>query len=273
MIDIKQYIESGILEDYLSGTLAPKERTDVESIIDKYPEIAQELASMSLSLSVMADIGEVVPAAYMEERIWSEILTTNLEEQEELNEPKTPVVPKPSKMPYIMTVAMAIVAFITIYYMIIANNQLDDAKARIAAIEQTNTELKTEFDRLKYDFDSLSTLSNIYDLENAKLYVMKPNRRNAGNAIVMLIWNKETNKLYLDIKQLPNTQTGKKYILWGVTQIGLQVELGSFVHSGKSNIVELRGIKDAIRYIVTKEKESGASYPTMSNIYTTADVY
>ncbi|MER3328528.1 MAG: hypothetical protein RIF34_03035, partial [Candidatus Kapaibacterium sp.] len=128
MIDTNQYIKSGILEDYLSGTLTISERREVESIADKYPVIAKELASMSLSLSMMADIGEVVPAAYMEDRIWSEILKTNLDEEEEITEPKPIRVPETSKLPYIMTVAMAILAFVSIYYMIIANYQLDEAK-------------------------------------------------------------------------------------------------------------------------------------------------
>lgn len=273
MIDTRQYIESGILEDYLSGTLTPSERTEVEATADKYPEIAQELASMSLSLSVMADIGEIVPATYMEERIWNEILNTNLVEQESAPELITPLVQKPSKLPYIMTVAMAILAFVTIYYMIIANNRLEEAQAKITTIEQANTDLKVEYDNLKYDYDSLSTLSSVYDFDNSKMYVMKTNRRNAGEAIVILIWNKETNKLYLDIKQLPNTNAGKKYTLWGITQIGRQVDLGSFVHSGKSQVVELRGIRDAIRYIVTQERETGVSYPTMTSVYTTTDLY
>ncbi len=266
MINVKEYIESGTLEDYLSGTLSETERQEVETIADEYPEIAQELASISMSLSVMADIGAEQPASYMEERIWNDILATNFDEFESTEDIITPVIPKTSKLPYILTIGMAIVAFVTIYYMIIANNKIEQ-------IEQANIELKSEYDILKYDFDSLSTLSSIYDIENTKYYVMKPNRRNTINSIVIIVWDKSNNKIYLDVKSLPNSDTGKKYNLWGITQIGRQINLGSFVHKGKSQIVELDGIKDAVRYILTQEKESGVSYPTMSKVYTTADLY
>ena len=102
---------------------------------------------------------------------------------------------------------------------------------------------------------------------------MNANRRNAPNSIVILIWDKSNNKLYLDVKQLPNSNAGKKYYLWGITQIGRQINLGSFLHNGNSQIIELEGIRDAVRYILTQEKESGVKYPTMSKVYTTADVY
>lgn len=273
MIDIKQYIESGILEDYLSGTLTPTERIEVESAVDKYPEIAQELASMSLSLSVMADIGEVIPAAYMEEKIWSEILRTNLDEQEDITEPKTTEVPKTSKVPYIMTVAMAIIAFITIYYMIIANNRLDEAKTKITELEQANSELTQEFDKLKHNYDSLATLSSIYDIENTKIYVMKPNRRSALGSVVILVWDKTTNQVYIDIKSLPDSKPGMEYNLWATTQIGQQLNLGSFSHNGASQVIELDKLHNAVKFLLTQEKESGASYPTMSRVYTKANIY
>lgn len=276
MIDTKQYIESGKLEDYLSDILSPAERAQVEFVVDKYPVVANELASMSLSLSLMADIGEIKPAPYMEDRIWNEILATNLDEADITNEaalPLTPAIQKTSKLPYILTVATAILAFVTIYYIIIANDKLDEANKKIIASEQAKVEIQNEFDKLKYDYDSLHTISNVYNFDNAKMYVMKPNRKNAANSIVILIWNKETDKLYLDIKKLPSSQMDKKYNLWGITQIGGEINLGNFVHSGGSQIVELKGIKDAIRYILTQERESGVGFPTMSSVYTTTDIY
>lgn len=273
MIDVKQYIESGILEDYLSGTLSETERKDVESTVDKYPEIAQELASMSMSLSMMADIGAVQPASYMEDRIWNEILATNFDEDESNADIIKPEVPKTSKLPYIMSIALAIIAFVSIYFIIIANGKLDRANEKIANIEQANKELQTEFDQLKYNYDSLVSISNIYNLDNTSIVVMKPNRRNTINSLVVIVWDKLNNKIYLDVKRLPNSETGKKYFLWGITQIGRQINLGSFIHNGSNQTVELTGIRDAVRYILTQEKESGVSYPTMSKVYTTADVY
>lgn len=276
MIDTKQYIESGILEDYLSDMLSPAERKQVEFVVDKYTVVANELAAMSLSLSLMAEIGEIKPPPYMEARIWNEILATNMDEVDITTEAAIPIksiVKKPSKLPYILTVATAILAFVTIYYIIIANDKLDEANKKISITEKAKTEIQTEYDKLKYNYDSLHTISNVYNFDNAKFYVMKPNRSNAANSFVILIWNKETNKLYLDIKKLPNSQSRKKYNLWGITQIGRQIDLGSFVHSGGSQIVELKGIKDAIRYILTQERESGVGFPTMTSVYTTTDVY
>ena len=50
MIDIKKYIESGILEEYVAGTLTSQERAEVEELIEIHPELAQEIESISISL-------------------------------------------------------------------------------------------------------------------------------------------------------------------------------------------------------------------------------
>ena len=157
--------------------------------------------------------------------------------------------------------------------MIIAYDKLDVATNQLTEIQQVNQQLQMDVDLLKYNLDSLSTLSSIYDLEDTKIYVMKPTRRNTINSVVIIVWDKSNNKIYLDIKHLPNSSPGKKYVLWGITQIGREIDLGSFVHTGKSQTIELEGMRDAIRFIITQEMESGVKFPTMSKVYNTTNVY
>ena len=74
MIDVKKYIESGILDEYAAGIISENEKKEVEALADIYPEIAKELNSINMSLAAFALVGGVEPPAKMEEQIWEELL-------------------------------------------------------------------------------------------------------------------------------------------------------------------------------------------------------
>ena len=53
-MDIKAYIESGILEQYVIGTLSPADHAAVEKNILLYPELASEVESIEIALETYA---------------------------------------------------------------------------------------------------------------------------------------------------------------------------------------------------------------------------
>lgn len=273
MIDIRKYIESGILEEYVAGTLTSQERAEVEELIETHPELAQEIESISISLSVFTEIGAVEPASYMEERIWDSIIGTDFDGEEETVDKSLLTSNKATKLPYILTVAMSIIILVITYLLIESSNDLEVAKVKIIELENKNNELIKEYDRLKKDYDSLNTISNIYNLENSKIIVMNSNKRNAGNSIVLFIWNKDNSKIYLEIKSLPKNNPSMTYILWGITQIGQQIKIGDFVYDGISKTIEVGRMNGAVKFILTEENNTKVSHPNMAKVYTHANVY
>ena len=60
-MDIKAYIESGILEQYVIGTLSAAEMAEVERNIKLYPEIANEIKAIEITLEAYARHQGVAP--------------------------------------------------------------------------------------------------------------------------------------------------------------------------------------------------------------------
>jgi mannose-6-phosphate isomerase-like protein (cupin superfamily) len=60
-MDIKKYIESGVLEQYVLGTISAEELLQVEQMVIMYPEIKEEILSISYVLEQLAIENAVSP--------------------------------------------------------------------------------------------------------------------------------------------------------------------------------------------------------------------
>jgi hypothetical protein len=72
-VDIKEYIESGILEAYVLGAVSDKERQEVECLSKIYEEIAAELKIAASTIESFVSIDEVQPPAHLKAAIMEEI--------------------------------------------------------------------------------------------------------------------------------------------------------------------------------------------------------
>ena len=72
-MDIKQYIESGILESYVLGSASSQERQEVECISSIYPEIKTELNSLQSNMEKYIESIAVKPPEFVKDRIMTAI--------------------------------------------------------------------------------------------------------------------------------------------------------------------------------------------------------
>jgi hypothetical protein len=73
MIDIKAYIESGILDDYLSGNVSEQERREVECLSKIYPELKNELDQLGEALERHAFAHRVAPPTELKDKIMAQL--------------------------------------------------------------------------------------------------------------------------------------------------------------------------------------------------------
>ena len=88
MINIKEYIESGVLEDYLSGNVSEQERREVECLSKIYPEIKAELEQLSEAVERYAFAHSVSPPASLKEKIMAQLEFKEEEVQEQVEIPE-----------------------------------------------------------------------------------------------------------------------------------------------------------------------------------------
>lgn len=89
-MDIRQYIESGILEEYCLGHLAEEDQAYLIQMTMLYPEIKEELTAVELTLENMAALSAVEPAGNVKKNILASLGFND----EVLNIDKLPVINK-----------------------------------------------------------------------------------------------------------------------------------------------------------------------------------
>ncbi|RYD91482.1 MAG: hypothetical protein EOP54_22355 [Sphingobacteriales bacterium] len=68
-MDIKQYVESGILEEFAMGILSEEEAAAVIGMSLQYPEVAAEKAAVEQALEKFSDLHAIAPNHHLQQKI------------------------------------------------------------------------------------------------------------------------------------------------------------------------------------------------------------
>jgi anti-sigma-K factor RskA len=265
-VNIKEYIESGILEAYALGALEDRERTEVERNIAMYPELATELEGIERTMLQMAEEQAVTPPDFMLERIWidlnEEARTEKIEEP--VAAPKTiplvqPATTKPSWQRAAVWAAIVVSVLTNIVLLSQRNSsreQQDILAAKVDSMNATQQQLSATLDAYKKEKEILAA-------PGMQTIVM---RREGNNSMAgMVYWSKDKGDTYLALHNMPMPPKGKQYQLW-VIQDGKPVDMGVI-----SNDMVARGgmmqkipmtVLSSQAFAISLEKEGGNPTPT-----------
>jgi len=84
-MNVQEYIDSGVLYDYATGSLTSDEMAVVEDCCAAYPEINAELLRLQQSLEFYAQTIAMAPAVELQESIWSKLENINKEKAGDIN--------------------------------------------------------------------------------------------------------------------------------------------------------------------------------------------
>lgn len=273
MIDVKQYIESGIIEEYALGNLSKQEQAELECLSSTYPEIAAELNETLISLTIFAEIGATTPDPKMREQIWESLNFGNESANviQFVNTDKTVKsnAGKPSQWNYAVAAVLAVVAIATTFWAINTNNELNQAETEIAQLNTTNQNIVSDFSELR---DIVNKNNEIYALPNAQIIKLDGIPDKSPKSMAYAIWDKETGDVYLDVKNLPKNPKGMQYQLWTISEKGQPVSVGVFDQNNQKELMNLGKADTSVMFAVTLEKAGGVQSPTMSEMYVAGKV-
>lgn len=89
-MNIREYIESGVLEQYCLGVLPGENMQEVDLLCDRYPELAAERRSIEQALLRRAEELAVPPPAPLQDQIWH--LLNNLNKEKQFNLSDLPLI-------------------------------------------------------------------------------------------------------------------------------------------------------------------------------------
>lgn len=264
-MDIKEYIESGMLEAYALGALTEHERATVEADIAMYPELAAELAAIETTMHRLADEQAVPPPAFMQEQIWNAL---NPESTAQTPPPAPKSIPLPpadtkQRQPSWMRAAIwaaVVVSVLTNFMLLSQRNKSREEQAVLAAkvdsMSATQQELTAMVGAYKKEMDMLAD-------PGMQTVVMRKegDTKMAG----MVYWSKDKGEAYLALHNLPMPPQGKQYQLW-VIQDGKPVDMGVI----SNDMVTKEGMVQKIpmtvasgqAFAISIENEGGNPTPT-----------
>ncbi|MFN4145528.1 MAG: anti-sigma factor domain-containing protein [Runella sp.] len=251
MIDIKTYIESGILEDYLAGQVSDQERREVECLSKIYPEIKTELAQLEEALEQLAFAQRVTPPLALKDKIMEQLVFAdelpNVSEDQENIRPLYPHNPRKASFQWGWVAAASVLALIGLSFYF--NSQVTTLRNQISAQGQLIEQQKGQLALLEDANNQFITLKGV---------------EKSPESAVRVVWNPKTQTVQLNVLSLPTPTSEKQYQLWALVG-GKPVDLGVFEVTNVTQ--KMKAIPQAEAFAVTLEQRGGSPTPTLTEMY------
>jgi hypothetical protein len=279
-MNINEYISSGILEQYITGTTSAQETQEVACMSHIYPEIYAELEAIQASLEALAQEEAVKPPAHLKDNIFAAIAaldkndgaiknsdaasnsTSSLNNEASPSESTKPALTfTKSNTGYRTAAAILFLVSGGLGYLLYnANKSANDFEKDLALVKKEIADSKsivqnkqTEISFLKNKAYQAITMAGV------------PTKDTTYKANIY--FNKTAQEVYVSLDNLPKPTAGKQYQLWAIAD-GKPVDLGMIDSTHENSVMQkMKGIKNAQAFAITLEKEGGVPSPTMTEMY------
>ncbi len=259
-MDIKAYIESGILELYVAGTLSEKENEEVYTLMQQYPEILQEV------LEIEAAIVKLTAATSTQDT--NRILSSIKRELNFKNDPKVISIAKPKYNWLTYTGwAASLILGVGLFWVVNQNKQL---QSDIQVSQTQQSLLETQIENSKNSLKEANTLVSILRDDNVTK-VPLTGQGNFASTYAKVYWDKNEQRIFLDAQGLPEPPPNTVYQVWSLklspltpTSLGT---IDSFT-TDENKIFEIENANESEAFGITLEPAGGSASPTMEQLYT-----
>lgn len=258
MRDLKEIIESGTLELYVTGTLSQREAMEVEDVLELYPEVKKEVEKIEAALmSLSHDASFEIP-----EQVWNNIL------QSISGVRKLPVQPKSTNWSMMTGWAAAIVFLLGIFWMMNQKNTLQNT------LQVTTTENTVLKEKILRSEEALLASEDLLDIMRSKDYReinLPGNVAVSPESYAKVYYNDKEKIAYIDARGLPTPPSGKVYQVWSLIMDPLtprSVGVLDTYETSENKVFKLENIPDPEAFGITLEPEGGSESPTLTQLYT-----
>lgn len=258
-MDIKAYIETGILESYALGICSEQELREVETLCSQYHELKEELNKINEAINAYASLHSKTPQPFVKQNIFDKIETFETKREAKIIE--MPV----NNYRFAIAASLALFALSFIANIIIYN-KYKLANEKVVALNAEKNQLA---ENMKINQVKLEGVNKDFAfLTNPMVQkVMMKGVAKSPESLTMVYWNKASKEVFIEIKKLPMPDQGKQYQLWAIVD-GKPVDAGMIAMTlGDSSLHKMKNFDTAQAFAITLEKEGGSPSPTMSEMY------
>ncbi|MBK6987793.1 MAG: anti-sigma factor [Bacteroidetes bacterium] len=257
-MDIKEYINSGVVEMYAMHALNPQEKAEFEQKLLLYPELKKELQKVQESLDDYSESHASNPRPELRAKILQSI---------ESKKQKAKVLPirENNSLTYKYLIAACLAALVvSTFASWFFYSRWNEAEDRYSALLNDKNQLAKNYNLVKNEYDrNVNDLIIMRDQQSTVIQLFSTDT--TKNFEARIYWNKNSHESYIDVLALPIPDEGKQYQLWALVG-GKPIDAGVFEIT-LSGIQRVKDIPAADAWAVTLEPKGGSVSPTLDQMY------
>ncbi|HEU4901543.1 MAG TPA: anti-sigma factor [Flavisolibacter sp.] len=243
-MNVKEYINSGIIESCVLGLATDAERLAFEQVCTAYPEVAEARDAFERSLETSLLQDAVAPPAFLKEKVLLEIRPPAAETDASAEEGAT--VRRMDPWKWVAAASLLLLAGVG-YWAYTTNEKYNDLLAKQAATDKQLQQSTAQLNSLQEDAEML---------RHPMIPVALKGTEMAPGAQATIFWDTTgTKDVYMVINNLPQTPSDKQYQLWALFD-GKPIDLGVFDLDvqQKRLLVKMKNVQNAQAFAITLEQ-------------------
>jgi anti-sigma-K factor RskA len=244
-VNVKEYINSGIVESYVLGLATDAERQEFEQLSAAHPEIAGARDAFERSLEAQLLRDAVSPPAFLKEKVLGEISPAVSENGLPREEGETTPVRRMNV--WKLLAAACFVGLLGLGYWAYTLNQKNkELETRQVAAEKQLQQSTAQLESLQQQADMMTK-------PGVKMVSLKGTAM-APQAQTTIVWDTTGPKdVYLRVNNLPQPASDKQYQLWALFN-GKPIDLGMLEVKEKRLLVRMKNVQTAQAFAITLEQ-------------------
>jgi anti-sigma-K factor RskA len=258
-MNIREYIESGVIELYVMNALTAQEADEVAAMARQYPEIQAEIDEAERAMQAYAQAHSIAPRPELKDEILDKIKndmgfnspTETLKQVE-----KAPPLSISSYLPW------GVAALLGLCSLLLYNNYRALKADKEKCEQEQNTQL---LKNQKAIADIQFKLNILKDASTKEVKLIHPKGKRDFEAIVY--WNAKEKATFLEIRNLPMPEIGKQqYQLWAIVN-SRPVDAGVIDFDTSDGLQSMKIFDKADAFAITLEPYGGSKEPTLENMF------
>ena len=273
IVDINEYIASGILESVTLGLASPQEVQEVECLSKIYPEIRAEFVRIQKSFEeAMIESGQAPDPAIRASLLKTIAQTPQEKAPEKKQEAKivslntVPEVKGVSPMWKMMAAASLILAIGVGSLWVISNREVKRMDTVMASMEKEQKKNEQVLQAMILEKDHLQTVQEVLAEQSMRTVTMKGTAMEP-DATVKVMWSTDMKKAVMHAEKIIPPPANMQYQLWVIAD-GKPVSVGLFNYDEVEQMTEPFDVnaQNITAFAITLEKMGGSPTPTMEKM-------
>ena len=263
-MNLKDYIESGIIESYVMGLASESERAEFDQLCTQHPELVAARRKFEESIESFAFEQALPTPPEVKGKIFEAIGTSGSRSTTSLNPPKIDKM-ETSKTPVRSLGLLRFVAAASVVLLIGMFVLYYQTKQQNADLVNTQDRLKLSYDSTKNILDKIVDEQKHVVGDSNTTVVNMVGTKVAPKSSANIYWDSASTNVYLVVKNMPKLPNDQQYQLWALID-GKPSDLGVFDATDSRVILKMKNTKKAQAFAITIEKHGGSPSPTLEKM-------